>query len=341
MSVFFVMQPTVMITYKVFATVLMVGYVVALGLGSTRSNTFELPFSNGVAELIFGFLLTTLASFFTAFWNDVNLFVAITEPFVAMRKGANANDTLLLNYTCSAKIIAIYEAMTRRHWKVFKSGLFALIQRLFPILIGSSITVNEAYGGTTITFSTPLSFTIIIWLVVYIVAISYEIIKADYSRHLPRDYVAIADLLSWACSSDVLRNDTIRSNDTDALEDNPLDHASNGPGEKWYMEARLRLAQQIYRFDLARVPSQEGLSTIGISTSDGVRQSLDPPQSRSLFGRRKATRSREDGSKPLEKIAGAKKFKIVDVTETNLDSRNAAHIPATSQAGETEEQETG
>ena len=229
-----------------FALVLLATFTTALSMGSSRDprNVFHLPptISRPLAEFAFPFLLTLVAALYSVFWEDMYIFTTITQPYEAMSSqkekrrdalakekekssgalaeekekssGALAEDTILLPYNGMPRYIAMFEALTRSHWKVFRVAIFALLQRILPIVVGASVTIYptdlDADGseeGCAVKFSTPLSIVTIVWMVVYLAVIPYEILESGYTRHLPRANITIADLLSWTCSSRLLCED--------------------------------------------------------------------------------------------------------------------------------------
>ncbi|KAK0719442.1 hypothetical protein B0H67DRAFT_151503 [Lasiosphaeris hirsuta] len=350
-SVFSIMQRLPLIYFTTTAIVIFIGFIIALALGSmqTERNTFDLPLSPGVSAFLFNFFLTFVLDLYSLFWEDIYLFSAITEPYVNMGKphGATADGALLLNYTSSPRPIAIFDAAGRGHWKVVRTASIALLQRLLPIIAGASIAVGgsaDDSGISRIQFSAPMSIIVIIYLAVYIAIIPYEVYESGYSRHLPRDCLTMADLLSWTCSSHILRQDSISldpdSPETGLLGGNPLDTSADEPqNQKWYMEARLRLAQQRYSFGLESVPFKDGTYTVGIKCSDAETPELHRASKRicrriARLGDVDAERvgSNEETS---YKIAGASKFTIICAEEDNRDvSRQGGPLMAQNAARE-------
>ena len=299
---------------------------------STR-NTFNLGVSPGISAFLLNFLLTFVLSVYSIFWEDVYLFSAITEPYVEMGKpgGATADQALLLNYASLPRPIAIFDAATRGHWKVTRTASVAMLQRLLPIIAGASITVSSRDhdlngSGSTIQLSTPLSIITIVYLAVYLLLIPYEVLESGYNRHLPRDSLTIGDLLSWTCSSPILRQDHINLDpdrpETGLLEGNPLDTSADGPrSQKWYMEARLRLAQLRFSFGMEIATAEDVNSeyTIGIKSSGAD----TPDLSRPLKGLRRRVANLADAEKgnmtgggPY-KISGSRRFTITSSSESN------------------------
>lgn len=296
-----------------FALALLVAYLTALSMGSSRDpkNVFHLPTSTStaLAEFAFPFLLTLVAGLYSVFWEDMYMFTIITQPYEAMsrqRKGGVASgaaglaeDTLLLPYSGMPRYVAMFEALTRGHWKVFRVALFALLQRVLPIVVGASVTIwppDENGEGGAVEFSTPLSIVTIVWMVVYLAVIPYEILESGYTRHLPRANITIADLLSWTCSSRLLCDDGEDANAVEAAADdhdssdeikegglearqsektrllagNPLDVFAEGRlSQKWFMEARLRIASEHTRFGF-------GLDEIFITPSERQKLGFTP-----------------------------------------------------------------
>ncbi|KAK5656566.1 hypothetical protein OQA88_4545 [Cercophora sp. LCS_1] len=334
-SVFTAMKRLPRVFFTTTAVLILIGYITALVLGSRQQtgNIFEMNISPGLSAFAFNFLLTSVLSLFSLFWEDVYLFTSITEPFVEMGKpgGATADEALLLKYTSTPRLIAIYDAAGRGHWKVVRTASFAMLQRLLPIIAGASVSVSSHNSDTTasmIQFSTPLSIITMAYLAAYSILIPYEDFESGYTRHLPRDSLSIGDLLSWTCSSDLLRKDAITSDgyesnpDTGLLAGNPFDTKATGPqSERWNMEARLRLAQLRFSFGLARVSSGGDAYTVGIKTDDDV-----PHLHRPMRGLRKRVARVKDEEKDAEvaeekyRISGASKFAVADASEQNADA---------------------
>ncbi|KAB5549572.1 hypothetical protein GE09DRAFT_1223394 [Coniochaeta sp. 2T2.1] len=325
-SVFGIMRSSAALRYSIIAFVCLVGYVLALSLVKPDTKVFTIGVSPNITAFILGYVVTYVFSLFSFFWEEMYLFAAITEPFVGMDKpeGADADQALLLNYTGSPRFIAMFDAASRGHWKVFRTGVYATLQRSLPIIVGASIKIFPiSPDRSEVQFSTPLSIVVIVFMVVYLVIIPYEVFEAGYSRHLPRDCLVIADLLSWTCCSSILRNNTITLND-DQLEEklpptNPLDTRSDPPhNEKWHMEARLRLAQQRFSMGLIRVSSRNGMYMVGIDTSTAAR--LYRPTKglrRRIAGTRKEG-NRAENPETTYKVAGVGKgsaFTVINASE--------------------------
>jgi len=365
-SAFTAMKPLHVILFMVISAVILAGYIIALALGASQwpdRNTFHLSIPPAASVFLFQFFLTSIVALYSLFWEDMHIFAAITEPYAAMGnpKGATADEALLLNYTCSPRPITMFDAAARGHWLVFSTALFAILQRLLPIVVGASITTwgsDSDASISTIQFSTPLSCVTIVYLFVYILAIPWIAFISGYKRHMPRDSITISDLLSWACSSHVLRQDAVDLDpdrpETGLLAGNPLDTGSEQPrDEKWYMEARLRLAQQRFSFGPETVPGKDQLYSIGIKTFDAATPRLHRP-SRGLRRRVAAMRGGDEETGPGDeatrfKIAGAGRFTVVNSGENNSDVsgmggplfvENAARLNA-QQEGENGGQENG
>ncbi|KAH6990266.1 hypothetical protein EDB80DRAFT_816383 [Ilyonectria destructans] len=321
-------QTPAIILYTVGAILFVAGYIAVFVFGRKDSG-YEIkpPVSSDIAQFIFGFVLTTIAVFYLEFWENMKLFAATTEPFVHLHNGGKADETLLLDYTSCHQIIGIYEAMTRKHWKVARSSLLAIIHRALPIIVGASTTIQVDGDESSVLFSVPLSIAIITWMAILVPLIPFEGLESGYSRHLPRDYISIADLISWTCQSNILQADDIDENEKGLLRGNPFDLSVEGPGsEKWHMEAKLRLTDLTYHFDLHEIDSDpNGLSTIGLrSSKDGPGK---PMSLRRRLRREKphlSCEQEEQANEVSHTIAGAKRFKIVDGMEHNVTSNFAS-----------------
>jgi len=374
------MEKTPRTFFFVLALVMLVGYVAALAVGSrqTERNTFDIPISLGWSAFLFSFLPPFLLSLFGLFWEEMYLFAAITQPFqeltesdeLSEKDGASADGALLLNYTSVPRPVAVFDAAARGHVKIVTTGILALLQRLLPIIGGASITIvphDRDQTASIVQFSLPLGILIVIYLVVYVIAIPYEVFESGFSRHLPRDCLTIADLLSWTCSSQLLRDNSVSfnpdSSETGLLEGNPLDtHALGARSQKWYMEARLRLAQKRYTFGLEQTWSKPGSYMIGIHMENSEEAGSETASEREV--RREARKAlalhrpakglrrriarlkdEEEANSNGKKytISGAKKFVILGGGENNVNVSETAG-PQTAQnagreVGEEEEEE--
>lgn len=321
-------QTPAIILHTVGAILFVAGYVAVFVFGSKDSGYEIKPHvSSDIAQFIFGFVLTTIAVFYLEFWENMKLFAATTEPFVHLQNGGKADETLLLDYTCCHQIIGIYEAMTRKHWKVARSSLLAIIHRALPIIVGASTTIQVDDDESSVLFSVPLGIAIITWMAILVPLIPFEGLESGYSRHLPRDYISIADLISWTYQSNILQADDIDENEKGLLRGNPFDLSVEGPGsEKWHMEAKLRLTDLTYHFDLHKIDSSpDGMSTIGLrSSKDGPGK---PMSLRRRLRREKphlSCEQEEQANETSHAIAGAKRFKVVDGMEHNTTSNFAS-----------------
>lgn len=271
-------------------------------MGTSRLNykSFRVSISYNVALFLFQWLPITATCLFTGFWEDMGNFYAQTEPFKALSSstGVSADESLLLNYTCLPRPVAIFVALGKGHARVALLMLMAILARLLPIVASSAISVTKTSKRATVWFSLPLSIVIIVWLVLYLVLIIWLSATEEPERQLPRFYRSIADLLSWTCSSSLIRNDNF------AGEGNPFDvtlrgrergqggqtsdatQRVSGQGQQWYMKARLRMVRRRYRFGVVPVYGKNNLYTVGIEAvgSDDAYVNL-PERKPSLLAR--------------------------------------------------------
>ncbi|KAK1713467.1 hypothetical protein BDP67DRAFT_514772 [Colletotrichum lupini] len=222
--------------------------------------------SRNWAIVLFELVLITAVSFLSIFWTTLSLFVAHTEPLARMARpskpGEPAKNTLLLNYTCSFLPVRIYNAFMNKHWKLVRIMFWELLQRLFPTLIGSSIIVySRAHGDRCVVcFSLPLFVVVIVGLASCAGLVFFELIQASVFRRTPRDYLTIADIISWSSTSRLLHReaDSKKSGESKYDIDDPLDMDVHGEkGKRWYMQGRLELQLKQYRLGFAKVPGQE------------------------------------------------------------------------------------
>lgn len=259
---------------------LVAAFIIFLVLGFVEGR--EVSMSYSWATLVFQFLPTFVASLHTWFWEDVDLFARTTQPFRGMYKPKPVTENLLLDYGCLPPLVTTYFAFKNGHWKIAWTSIVALVQRLLPILVAGSTTVVP-YGSVTWVYaSMPLSICIIVWLSMYVILIPLEIfgwqLPGRYiKRHLPRCFSSIADLISWAYASNIVRG----------VAGSPFDVPVKGPkSEKWYMEARLRLKESdipeeygneeetagfaLYSFGLYESATHKGVKCIGFDVNSNI-----------------------------------------------------------------------
>ena len=260
-------------------------FVAALVVHMDSGITINLSYN--VTSFIFQFLVTFVIGLYTWFWEDVDMFCRSTQPYIGLTEPKPAHENLLLDYNCQPPGIITYMAIKNRHWKIVRTSLMALLQRLLPILVGGSITVVEEMDGScTVYASLPLFVCAIAWLVAYSILIPFEVTEDNYNRYLPREYLSIMDIISWCYDSGLLHNHASVHTRPDLLRDNFFDISNSEPDgkkfhleERWYMEARLRLAKQKYRFGLYGSTKSPSIFRIGIDEERNSKE-IDPPDSR-------------------------------------------------------------
>lgn len=281
--------------------VLFGGFIAALSTG--MSDGIELNLSYGLTSFIFQFIPTYVVGLYNWFWQDINLFSRSTQPFINLVSPRLASDNLLLDYNCQLPYIVTYSAIMNKDWKVARVSAVAPLQRLLPIIVGASIQVVDNDGTCTITASVP-QFIIIIWLLVYVAIIPYEVLETGHKRHLPRNYSSIADILSWTYASRLLRKDVSEKFEDGELAGNPFDvlkssrtesdHSYEGfQIERWYMEARLRLSCQEYQFGLYKSTTHPDTYCIGIDEAQGGFEAVPEPEPADHPGRQAKIRRRK------------------------------------------------
>ncbi|KAK8130408.1 hypothetical protein PG999_002788 [Apiospora kogelbergensis] len=292
--------------FAILSIVLSTSFVIALVMNATLQDVdgyLQVNMPYNVAQFVLQWLPITVICLFTWLWEDLSMFHAKTEPFKALSStaGVSADDSLLLNYTCLPRPVAIFVAMGKGHVKVaFLMGM-AMLGRLLPIVATASYSLASNDEETFIRFSLPLSIIIIVWLVVYFLLILWMLATEERERQLPRCYYTIADLLSWTCSSSLLRDDKFmgenKGNPFDVILKGNLEQVQDendravasrvsGYGQQWYMKARLRMAQKRYWFGVVPVYGENNLYTIGIEAGDFPDVSVPLPEPRhSWLGR--------------------------------------------------------
>lgn len=174
--------------------------------------------------------------------------------------GELAKSTLLLNYTSSFLPFRIYNAFTNKHWKLTRIMFWELLQRLFPTLIGTSIIVYSRVNSDrcVVCFSMPLFIVVIAGLALCAGLVVSELYLGSVFRRTPRDYLSIADIVSWSSTSQLLYHEENSSKVDDSKYDDPLNIDVHGEkGKRWYMQHRLELQLKQYHLGYAKVTCQE------------------------------------------------------------------------------------
>ncbi|KAJ0159107.1 hypothetical protein CTA2_10313 [Colletotrichum tanaceti] len=250
-----------------FMTLFIIGVSVASGLTAPGRYYCWIPagLSRIQANLLFDVVLTTAVGFLSKFWTSLSIFVAHTEPLAQMARpcGGPAKHTLLLNYTFSFLPVRIYNAFRNKHWKLVRVVIWGLIQRFFPTLVGSSITVysvglEESDDRCVVCFSMPLFVVIIVGFAACAGFIVYELLLASVFRRTPRDYLSIADIVSWSSTSSLLHPTATDIAQEESPLVDPLHVEVEGEkGKRWYMQYRLELQLDHFRLGYAKVPDRE------------------------------------------------------------------------------------
>lgn len=274
-------------------------------IGLTSRIKISLPY--GVTTFLFQFLPTFLVSLYTWFWQDVDNFCRATQPFVHMHKPNPAHKNLLLKYTCHFTGQITYTAFMNKDWKVARVSAVSLLQRLLPILVAGMITVVDEHDYCAVHASLPLLIISLIFLGAYVILIPYEVTEDGLKRHLPRNYEAIADQISWCYASSLLQSDAFDV---------------QGPKyEQWQMEAILRLKLHSYQYGVYKSTIHDGTHCIGFDEEDKA-EPVGLPDKRSLRRRRHRASHGEDDQKRWEmsRLTGVDTFKERPSDPTTIQS---------------------
>ncbi|KAF2793993.1 hypothetical protein K505DRAFT_361505 [Melanomma pulvis-pyrius CBS 109.77] len=251
---------------------LLAAFIAGLALGLVNGRTISMSYN--WATVVFQFIPVFIISFYTWFWQDVDLFARSTQPFRGMSSPKPASENLLLDYNTLPPLVVTYVALKNGHKRIAWTSVVAVVQRLLPILAAGSTTVVPGdESGSIVYASMPIFICIIVWLTLYCFLIPLEIFgwklpRHYVKRHLPRSYSSISDLVSWSYASKVLRSD----------EGEPFDVPVTGPKNKqWYMETRLRLKQNHdgtdfakYSFGLYESTEHKGIKCMGFDVASNV-----------------------------------------------------------------------
>lgn len=223
-------------------------------LGFQLHKGWEVSIDAGWAAFVFQFILIWLIAICTSFWQTMATFAMATQPFVGLNpeKGGKASDTLLLDYFGSPQIISIYVAFQKSHYKVMCSLVMALLNRLLPIIAIASVVVAEETKDerivTVIYFNRPWVIAACVFLGSYAIIMPILVLSGERKRHLPRQCLCLADIISWLYDSSLVSSDvfeTIRE-----------DQESGYLDDRDVIKARLVVQEQ--RFLFGRVKNGSG-----------------------------------------------------------------------------------
>jgi signal transduction histidine kinase len=268
--VYFNMDRLVMLIWTVMALMLF-GLLLAAAISHMESGIrVSLPYE--IASFLFQFAPAFVVGLYTWFWTDVDTFCRATQPFIGMREPKPAAENILLDYNCLPAGLVTYTAIVNMHWKVARVSAISLVQRLLPIIVASMVTVVDDGDHRTVYASLPLLVISMIFLGSYVCIIPFEVTEDGLKRHLPRNYSAIADLISWCYASSLLQCDAL---------------AASGPDfERWQMEAAIRLKRHSYQFGVYRSKLHPGTHCVGFDEQDEA-EPVDLPDKKSLLRRRR------------------------------------------------------
>lgn len=286
-SAYFFMQRSMMLIGTVAALILCGLLLAAAKTKMASGLKVSLPY--GVTSFLFQYLPANLVTVYTWFWEDADTFCRTTQPFIGMRvKPMPASENILLGYNCLPPGVVTYTAIINKHWKVARVSTISLLQQLLPIVVASMVTVVNGKHHRTVYTSSPLLITALVYLFSYIILIPYEVCRDGVKRHLPRNYRAIADVISWCYASSLLRSDALE------LSWRKRDRASGHTYERWEMEAALRLKHDSYLFGVYESQLNSGTYCIGFDEANQV-DTVDLPDQRTLHRRRhRASHGRDD-----------------------------------------------
>jgi hypothetical protein len=221
------------------------GFVATLGFQLHKG--WVVPIDAAWAAFVFQFILIWLIAICTSFWQTMATFAMATQPFVGLnpREGGKASDTLLLDYFGLPPIISIYVAFQKSHYKIVCSSVMALLNRLLPIIVIASVVVAEETkpGGQTVTviyFNKPWVIATCVFLGSYIFIMPILVLSGERKRHLPRQCLCLADMISWLYDSSLIGNDIFETLREDR-EPGYLD-------DRDVIKARLVVQEQQYLF---------------------------------------------------------------------------------------------
>jgi hypothetical protein len=190
-------------TFLAYATAVVVLY--GLSPRGIR-NGFNVKISQSLANFIFRGLLTFLSSAFTVFWNIVDIFHRTTQAFAGMHDSLPqpASENFLLDYISLPPVIVSIKAAVKGHWKVAYFSSLALAMNLFPIMVGKVFNTVKTENGVAIRTSLRSLIGTAIFSLVFCISIPFA--WPSQTRRLPRNILALGDLVSFCYDSQLLTN---------------------------------------------------------------------------------------------------------------------------------------
>ncbi|KAJ8111434.1 hypothetical protein OPT61_g5971 [Boeremia exigua] len=163
-SVFMNYKHEVAYVWLLFTSSLLTAYILGLKFGLV--DGMRISMSYNWAAVAFQFIPTILIELYNWFWQDIDIFARSTQPFRGMSglEGDTAIETLLLDYNTTPPWVVAYTALSKRHYRIALTSLMAVVQRLLPILVAGSISIDPEVTGMTIYASKPLFYIIVVIL---------------------------------------------------------------------------------------------------------------------------------------------------------------------------------
>jgi hypothetical protein len=187
------------------------------------------------------FLPVLLMSTFNWFWENVDWFYRITQPYASMYNPAPATSSLLLDYSSSASVAVAIKAVKNGHWRVALFSVISLCSVIPPILAGGVVQL-------TLVSDTTYSYVVLEapFLVLFVVLILYlgllVIARPTPAYRLPRTVRSFSDVLSYCHSSRIL--------DDLAADGKPIFSAQEPDESRVHLESRIHLAKKSYQFGM-------------------------------------------------------------------------------------------
>lgn len=189
---------------------------------------------------------------FSIYWNNIDVYYRLIQPFMGLRQPSPADQNLLLEYSTTLPVLTTFTALGAKHWRLALFTAMSLLNKLFVVFVGSLIVIAPSEtlpDGHHIGFSYGAFMACLSFVLAYLVLIPYAWPGLD--RRLPWLPSSILGWLYFFHASSLTANDAF-------LPRRPKE-------ERWQMESRLKLQEQLYAFGI--YPGRDGATHLGIDSA--------------------------------------------------------------------------
>lgn len=189
---------------------------------------------------------------FNLYWNGVDIYYRLIQPFMGLRDPAAAKENFLLEYSTALPGISTITALKAKHWRLALCTSLAMANRLLVIFVSSLIIVEsstKSTDGVHLSFSKGSYYACAAMLVAYIFLI--PCVFPGPARWLPYLPTNIMQLLAFFYASELTSDDAFRPR-------SPSE-------ERRHVINRLQLQEKLYAYGVYF--GRDGLPHLGIDNA--------------------------------------------------------------------------